>query len=47
MEATLSPSAEKGSGNGQFIRPTGIAVDGEGNVAAYDINTYRVQVHRV
>ena len=36
-----------GSGNGQFDHPSGIAVDGEGNIAVFDDNNGRVQVHRL
>ena len=34
----------KGSGNGQFSYPTGIAVDGDGRVAVCDWFNRRVQV---
>ena len=37
----------RGSGNTQFSYPTGIAVDGEGNVAVFDRGNARVQVHRL
>jgi DNA-binding beta-propeller fold protein YncE len=37
----------KGSGNGQFHCPTGIAVDGEGNVAVFDSGNARVHMHRL
>ena len=37
----------QGSGNGQFSSPTGIAVDGEGNVAVFDGSNNRVQVFRL
>jgi len=35
-------------GIGRFYSPTGVAIDGEGNIAVYDSDTdYRVQVHRL
>src|SRR2546422_702804 len=32
-----------GTGNGQFITPTGIATDSAGNVYASDVNNHRIQ----
>ena len=32
-----------GSGDGQFINPTGVAVDGSGNVFVGDTGNHRIQ----
>ena len=49
--SVFSPSGDKlrsyfgteGSGQGQFMGPSGVAVDGEGNILVADSNTHRVQ----
>jgi NHL repeat len=41
--ANLCQSGDPGAGNGQFALPTGIAVDGDGNVYVFDESNLRIQ----
>jgi DNA-binding beta-propeller fold protein YncE len=42
--AYLTQWGTRGTGNGQFNRPYGVAVDGSGNVYVADTNNNRIQV---
>ncbi|CAN5649309.1 hypothetical protein BH23THE1_BH23THE1_35430 [soil metagenome] len=42
----LTKWGSEGSGDGQFILPTGIAIDSTGNVYVVDYNNHRIQVFK-
>src|SRR5579862_8798944 len=39
-----SPDGSRGSGNGQFIQPFGVAIGRDGRIVVADTGNYRIQV---